>query len=287
MPRYVRDEYELPDDDDDLPDVGKIYRRRPRRAPAILFVLFAALVMGAAGIASYFYVNQRQESDNFCLSCHTPQHEAYLKRAEAAVGGALAADLSSFHYQQIRGNGGDIHCIDCHRGADDTTHRIQTFVLSARMTARWVAGSDDRTLEKTAITTTVISGITQTAPQTTLALREPHLTNASCIGCHTAQLLVAGMANHKHNTLPVVYDAWKAGARLTAPKGATDPQAIVAQGLVRFDTTVQCSSCHQTHRSLETANYLDMQAVVKPACEQCHRQTGQGPRDVTVTEGQP
>jgi len=285
VPRYVRDEYELPDDDE-LPDVGKIYRRRRSRLPGLLFALFALVVMGGAAAASYVYVNQRQESDAFCISCHTPQHSAYLKRAEAALGGALAADLSSFHYQQIRGSGGDIHCIDCHRGDNSPQDRIATMLLSARMAARWVVGSDNRALEKTVITTTVIGGITLTVPQTTLALHEGRLTNMSCIACHTQQMLVAGQANHMHNTLPAVYEVWKAGARLVPPKGATDPQAIVAQGLVRLDTTVECSSCHQTHRSIETANYLDMQAVVKPACERCHRQTGQGPADVVISTGQ-
>jgi len=285
VPRYVNDEYELPDDDE-LPYEGKLYHRRRRRGPGLglAFVLFAALVMGAAAIASFFYVNDRQERDTFCLGCHTPQHQAYLNRAEAAVSGALAPDLSSFHYQQILGTGGSLHCIDCHRGSDSTQHRIETFVLSARLAARWVAGSDDRTLEKTAITTTVISGITQTVAQTTLALHEPRLTNASCIGCHTDQLLIAGTANHMHNTLPAVYEAWKAGAKLIPPKGATNPQAIVAQGLVRYDTTLQCHTCHQAHRTTDAANYLDMQNVVKPACEQCHRQTGKGPSVVTISE---
>ena len=295
MPRYVKDEYELPDDDDELPYEGKIYRRRHRRAPWGLFVLFAVLVMGAAGIASFLYVSDQQESDSFCVSCHTPQHTAYLDRAEAAMGGALAPDLSSFHYQQIRGSSvsGEIHCIDCHRGDDTSTpsagqaftrNRVDTFVFSVRMAARWVLGDDDRSLEKTAITTTVTNGVTQTVAQTTLALHEPRLTNASCIGCHTGQLLVAGLANHTHNTLPSVYDAWKNGASLIPPKDAPNPQAVVAQGLVRYNTTVQCSSCHQTHRTLDTANYLDRQNVVKPACEQCHRQSGRGPLEVVIPE---
>ncbi len=285
MPRYVQDEYELPDDDDELPYEGKIYRRKRRRAPWGLFLLFAALVMGAAGVASFLYVSEQQESDGFCLSCHTPQHEAYLDRAEAAVGGALAPDLSSFHYQQIRGsNSGEIQCIDCHRGDDSTRHRLDTFVFSARMSARWVLGDDDRSLEKTAITSTLSNGITQTVAQTTLALHEPRLTNASCIGCHTDQLLVAGLANHTHNTLPSVYDAWKNGASLIPPKDAPNPQVIVAQGLVRYNTTVQCHNCHQTHRTLDTANYLDRQNVVKPACEQCHRQSGRGPLEVVIPE---
>ena len=89
-----------------------------------------------------------------------------------------------------------------------------------------------------------------------------------------------------HNTLPAVYDAWKAGARLIPPADATDPQAVVADGLLRYNTTVQCHNCHQAHRSTDSPSYLDLQNVVKPACEQCHAQSGAGPLNVTINEGQ-
>ncbi len=286
MPRYVTDEYELPDDyDDDFSFEGRLYRRR-RRSPLPLLLALAAVFFIAVGVGSFFVVNDRQEQDSFCLECHTPQHDAYAQRAESSVGGALAVDLASFHYQQIRGQNSEIRCIDCHRGDNSLRHRADAFALSARMAVLWAAGADDARLEKTAITTTVISGITQTVRQTSQALRAPALTNESCIGCHQEQLLVAGAANHMHNMLPAVYEAWKAGARLIPPADATDPQAVVAEGLLRYNTTLQCHNCHQSHRSTEAPNYLDMQNVVKPACEQCHAQAGAGPLDVTVTEGQ-
>lgn len=286
MKRYrITDEYELPDDDedDDWSYEGKIYRR-PRRSWTGLFVALAALVTIGAGVAGAFMVSERQEQDSFCLSCHTAQHRAYVDRAQASVAGALAPDLSSYHYQQVHGQGGELRCIDCHRGDGGTRHRVDTLILSAEMTALWLAGQDDQRLEKTAITMTVINGITQTVPQTTLGLRVPHLSNAGCLGCHQEQLLVAGMDNHMHNMLPAVYEVWKSGAPLIAPKDAADPQAIIALGLVRYDTTLQCSNCHQVHRLLDTALFLDLQGVVKPACEQCHRETGQGPAEVTIAE---
>lgn len=286
MPRYVNDEFELPDDyEDDFGYEGRLYRRR-RRSPLPVLLALVALFFIVAGVASFVFVNDRQQQDSFCLECHTPQHDAYVQRAEASVGGALAPDLASFHYQQIRGQGGEVRCIDCHRGDDSLAHRADTFALSARMAALWLTSADDLRLEKTAITSTVVNGITQTVRQTTLALHAPDMTNASCIGCHQQELLVAGKANHMHNTLPAVYEAWKNGARLIPPADATDPQAVVAEGLLLYNTTVQCHSCHQAHRSTEAANYLDMQNVVKPACEQCHAQAGAGPLDVTITEGQ-
>lgn len=280
MPRYLIDEYELPDDDE-LPYEGKLYRPR-RRFPAGLFVGFSVAVMIAAGVASFFYVSDQQERDATCLACHTAQHRAYLDRAQASVAGALAPDLASYHYQQIHGQGGELRCIDCHRGNGSTAHRLETFLLSARLAARWLAGQDDQRLEKTAITVTVTGGITQTVPPTRLALRAPHLTNDGCIACHRDQLLVAGPDNHLHNTLPAVYEAWQNGAPLIAPRDAPDPQAIIAQGLVRYETTLGCAHCHQAHRTLETTRFLDWQHVVKPACEQCHRETGRGPSEVTI-----
>jgi mono/diheme cytochrome c family protein len=286
VPRYVTDEYELPDDyEDDFAYEGRLYRRR-RRSPLPFLAVLGALFFIIAGVGSFVFVNNQQAQDSFCLECHTPQHDAYVQRAESSVGGALAPDLASYHYQQIRGLNSEIHCIDCHRGDDSLRHRVDTYALSARMTVRWLAGSDDQRIEKTAITSTLVSGITQTVAQTSLALHDPVLTNASCIGCHQQEMLVAGDANHMHNTLPAVYEAWKNGARLIPPADATDPQAVVAEGLLLYNTTLQCHNCHQAHRSTESPNYLDLQNVVKPACEQCHAQAGAGPLDVTVTEGQ-
>ncbi|MDW8350277.1 MAG: hypothetical protein RML99_00070 [Anaerolineae bacterium] len=286
MPRYrITDEYELPgdDDDDDWSYEGKIYRR-PRRSPTGPLVAMVALIAIGAGIAGLFTVSERQERDSFCLSCHTAQHRAYVDRAQASIAGALAPDLSSYHYQQVHGQGGELRCIDCHRGDGGVRHRVDTLILSAELATLWLAGQDDQRLEKTSITTTVINGVTRTVPQTTFGLRAPHLSNAGCIACHREQLLVAGMDNHMHNMLPDVYEAWKAGAPLIAPRDAPDAQAIIALGLARYETTLQCSNCHQAHRSLDTALFLDLQGVVKPACEKCHRETGRGPAEVTISE---
>ncbi|PJF48509.1 MAG: hypothetical protein D6709_12400 [Chloroflexi bacterium] len=284
MPRYrIADSYELPDDDLDEETYEGAFHRRRRRSPTGALLALGVLIAVGIGAASAFTVIERQERDAFCLACHTAQHRAYVERAQSAIAGALAPDLSSYHYQSIHGAGGELRCIDCHRGNGGTRHRVETLILSAELTALWLAGRDDQRLEKTAITTTVTNGITRTVAQTTLGLRRPHLTNEGCVTCHQAQLLIAGAANHMHNTLPAAYEVWKRGAPLTAPKDEPDPQAIIAMGLVRYETTVQCANCHQAHRSSDAARFLDLQGVVKPACEQCHRETGQGPAEVEVT----
>jgi nitrate/TMAO reductase-like tetraheme cytochrome c subunit len=282
MPRYIADQYELPDDDS--LDSGIAYGRRRPRLAGIWLLAVAALLVAIGSAASALAVSERQERDDFCLSCHTPQHRAYVERAAAAVAGALALDLSSYHYQQIYGQDQIIRCIDCHRGDGGVRHRAQVMLLSAELTARWLAGQDDRRLEKTAITTTLVNGLTQTAPMTSLALRAPELSNAGCVACHKSELLIAGMDNHMHNTLPAAYTLWRYGEPLVAPKEAPDPQALIAQGLALYPTSVQCSSCHQTHRAMDAAQFLDLQAVVKPACERCHREVGRGPEEVTIQE---
>lgn len=277
MPRYIRDPYEFPGDEDLPPYEGRVRRRAPVVWPVYVLV-FA--VLGGAAVWGIGEVQAWQEQDQGCVSCHTPQHEAYLDRARAAVAGAIAADLASHHYQHLHGTGASLRCIDCHRGDHGARARAETLWLSARMAARWLAGTDDRAVEKTALTLTVRNGVTQTVPPTTLALSEPHLSNDGCAQCHQETLLTAGMKNHVHNMLPAAYRLWANGARLIPPRDDPDPQAAIARGLALYPTTLYCSNCHQTHRSIDTPLYLDWPSVVKPACEQCHREVGAGPAEV-------
>ncbi|MCS6772840.1 MAG: hypothetical protein NZ693_01865 [Thermoflexales bacterium] len=283
MPRYIRDPYEFPGDEDLPLYEGRVRRRKPVVWPIYALGLVAVCVAAILGVD---WVQGWQEQDESCVGCHTPQHEAYLDRARAAVAGAVPADLSSHHYQHLHGTGATLRCIDCHRGDHGTRARAETLWLSARMTARWLAGVDDRTLEKTTLTLTVRSGVTQTVPQTFLALSEPHLSNDGCVQCHQDTLLVAGMGNHTHNMLPQAYALWANGARLIPPRDDPDPQTLIARGLVRYPTTLYCSNCHQTHRSIDAPGYLDWLNVVKPACEQCHREVGAGPAEVQPPAGE-
>lgn len=268
MPRVIEDDYELPEFDD-LPLEGKLRRRRG--VPFGAFAAFAVFILIGAGIYSYFYFVERQAQDAFCTTCHTTQHETYLKRAESSVAGSLAPDLSSFHYQQLRGQGGNIRCIDCHRGDDSVRHRIETMSLSARMSLIWLLNGGDKTLEKTASVITTTDGITRMLG--TDALVAPTLSNDGCVTCHQSQLLVAGQQNHFHNTLPIVYELWKNGAKLTASQAESNPQALLARGLIKIETTVMCSNCHQAHRSTEEEHYLNA-GMKDLACEQCHRESG-------------
>ncbi|MGQ9904111.1 MAG: hypothetical protein ACUVRU_07305 [Anaerolineae bacterium] len=261
--RHIGDEYELPDYDE--PDEGYIgaLLRRPRRRWGPVWAALGVVTVLAGLFGSLIYVGQAERDDNFCVSCHTVPEQTYFDRATAAVAGALAVDLSSYHYQQIRGTGEAIHCINCHEGDGSAAHIVDKRLLGLRNLVEWFVGRNDPAVEK-------------------LRVRAPHLSNDGCAACHQETLLVAGMDNHTHNMLPLSYALWKNGARLILPRGVTDTQAILAAGLLPYDTTVQCSTCHQTHRSLETLLYLEA-GVVERGCIQCHIEVGQGPPQVTVT----
>ncbi len=322
MPRYrIQDTFELDDDDLEMPGSGDFLRRPDRRTPIRLFAVLVILVLGIAGLISAIYFDGQMRNDQFCSSCHTPQHAAYLERGEGAVNGTLATDLASFHYQQIRGAGGSIRCIDCHRGDDSLAAHAQTLWVSARHTVKWLAQRDDNTLEKGAISATLqISQADGTLLSTVqwpnLAVQpgfevaaalwtrvitysnrvtatvglprllSPQLANDGCVSCHQATLLLAGSVNHHHNSLPAAYALWKSGAQLIAPKGVADPQLVRAQGLTFYQTNVQCAGCHQAHRQVDNGVFLDQPNVVAKGCVQCHREIGQGPLEISLKEEQ-
>ena len=270
MPRIIDDDYEMPDDEYDLPFDGVIARRKP---PVLWpFALLALLVtIAIAAIYGFERVVERQNDDAFCISCHTDQHSVYAARGESAVAGAIAADLSSYHYQQIRGDGGNIRCIDCHRGDDSRNARIETAALSARISLQWLLRGDAIGLDASAAVITDSAGITTVIGSA--AQLAPHLANDGCAACHSQTLLTAGIENHMHNTLPMAYALWKNGARLIAPNGGADAQAIAARGLTLYRTTVQCSDCHQAHRSTDDPRFIH-QPTKDRTCVQCHTQAG-------------
>lgn len=303
--RTIRDEYELPDDDEDLEGVYGL--RRPRPQIGGYLVLLLVIVMIAGGLYLAVRITNEQSKDTFCLSCHTVPEQTYFNRAGSASAGAIAVDLSSFHYQTLVGQGGVIRCIDCHQGTGSLTHRVDVLMVSTRHALEWVLGSQDNAIEK---------GYTSA----------PHLANDSCLSCHAKTLLVAGAANHWHNMLAATYELWRNGVSVIAPAGTTDKQAVIAAGLVKYESSLVCSDCHRTHASqndtaiskpatgttpaqmhqqlesagasqqsganaivrpltathLEVDKYLDKQFTVPEKCIQCHREVNHGPLQVTA-----
>ncbi|MBX7213182.1 MAG: hypothetical protein K1X39_04130 [Thermoflexales bacterium] len=276
MPRRPRNSEALFDDaadgDDYIPPV--LRRRRIRRLGILPSMLLGGFVTLAVALGLALFLQGRQEDDAFCVSCHTAPHTAYRARAEAALGGAYALDLSAYHYQQIRGTGGAIHCIDCHRGDASAGARADVLALGAQITLAWLAGESDPRIEKTTITATQVvsreGGLISLSPP---VLLRPGLINDACVSCHMDRLLVAGQANHMHNMLPATYALWKSGKTLTAPAGEKDPQALLARGLARYTTSLQCASCHTGHQSMEVERYLDA-ALIAKRCAACHAETG-------------
>jgi predicted CXXCH cytochrome family protein len=257
----IRDEFELPDDDEGE-YLGALFRRRRRRIGPWLAALFVVVLL-AGGVYLTQRIVREQQNDAFCLSCHTPPEKTYVDRSTAALAGNLAADLASFHYQSIQGQGGALRCVDCHRGNAGLGHQVDVLTLSARNAVVWLAGRNDVRIEKQYVTA-------------------PHLTNQACAGCHQKTLLLAGFNNHTHNMLPAAYELWRNGGSLIAPPNAKDKQAVIAAGLVKYDTYVVCSDCHAAHRTLETDVYLDKKITLPLRCVQCHRDVNKGPLEVNV-----
>jgi nitrate/TMAO reductase-like tetraheme cytochrome c subunit len=257
MSKFIRDQYELPDDGDDDGYGGIAISTKLGWGFWLPIVLIVVITLGML-IYGTSTISAREKEDEFCVSCHTVPETTYHRRAQAAVAGTVAVDLSSFHYQQIRGKGGDIRCIDCHLGDRSTSAQAQKWAATSRHAIIWLVGRN----------------ITDTE---NLRLRVPTLTNDSCINCHRDTILTVGTANHLHNTLPVAYDLWKNGAKLVLPSDARDPQALLAPGLARYETTVTCVTCHQTHRTIEKMRFLDNE-VIQQACQKCHLQAGRGPK---------
>ena len=205
-------------------------------------------------------VSRLEESDSFCIACHTAPEVEYHRRAEVALSGDNGQDLASAHYA-LADTG--FRCIDCHRGDGGLAHRAQTLALGARDSLIFLTGRADPTVEKA-------TGAT------------PSLLTAACTQCHAETLLVVGFENHFHNQLPEAYTAWQAGGTLTAPPDF--PEADTTQ-LEPYTTTVRCVDCHRAHVSVEggtVVQYLDINHAVYPACVQCHQEVGRGPVELFI-----
>lgn len=229
--------------------------KRHRRLLLTLASVAALLALGAL-----LGVSRLEESDEFCIACHTAPEVEYFNRSRTALAGEVGQDLASAHYSLIQ-NGAK--CIDCHRGDGGLVHRGTTIALSARDALIFLSGRADPRLEKAK---------TQ--------IEVPSLLIAACVDCHRDTLLVVGYENHFHNKLPEAYAAWKAGGTLTAPP---DPPEVDTQALKLYETMVSCLDCHPAHVTVEGAeltHYLDLENTVYPVCEDCHREVGQGPQEL-------
>ena len=303
--RIIRDEFELPDDDDDGYAGYRV--RRPRRSYTGWLFLVTMVIVVVAGVYLTDRITSEQGNDRFCLECHTVPEQTYYERADLATSGALAVDLSSFHYQTLRGQNSIIHCIDCHRGTGSLQHQVDVLTVGTRHALTWMIGLNDTRIEKGHVSA-------------------PQLANDSCLACHVKTLMVAGQSNHWHNMLVATYELWRAGAPIIPPPGSVDKQAVIASGLSQYYSSLTCADCHQAHASLnenssdksalsdvpsqaysqlgsvmaaqamgesttirpsyathlETDQYLDKQIHTPEKCTQCHREVGKGPDVVTI-----
>lgn len=223
----------------------------------LLTLLGLGILLAMGAVAG---ISRLEESDAFCISCHTAPEVEYFNRSRMVLAGEIGQDLASAHYGLIEAGA---RCIDCHRGNGGVVQRGMTLALGARDALIFITGQADPKLEKAE---------TQ--------IEVPALLTAACVECHTDTLLLVGYENHFHNKLPAAYAAWKAGGTLTAPP---DQPPVDTLELSLYKTSVLCVDCHRAHVAVEgaeLAGYLDLENTVYPACIDCHREVGHGPLEL-------
>ncbi len=222
---------------------------------------WVVVALGLVLLLPFPVVSKLEEQDAFCVACHLAPEQTYVLRSQMALqeAGALM-DLASDHY---RVSETAFRCIDCHRGDDSPAHRFQTFTLGARDALIWLSGQADETIEKGTAS-------------------DPALLEASCLKCHLKTLVELGFNNHYHNQLPQALLAEQAGLEPVEPPGGLSGDLFIRLG--ESNTTLTCLACHQAHVSIpdgELTLFMDVDNVLLPACEQCHRETGAGPQNLS------
>jgi nitrate/TMAO reductase-like tetraheme cytochrome c subunit len=227
-------------------------RRGLRRLWPFALLAFVVLSLGGFGVGSVL-----EESDAFCTSCHTAPEQAYFDRAQQAKAGDIPIDLASVH---LSTHEQEFNCIACHRGSGNLGDRITSLTLGAKDAVIYFTGNGDPTIEK----------------RTAAA---PGLIDRGCVGCHIDTIVVAGFENHFHVKLPSTWAVLQSGVQPVVPEA--EPQALTdPRGMPELlDTSVTCLSCHLAHLSgFDFVAYLDTSGTVDPACNDCHIETGKGPK---------
>ncbi|RMG88977.1 MAG: hypothetical protein D6706_22230 [Chloroflexi bacterium] len=243
-----------------------------------LFVLIGLIVFGVIGTLG---ASKLEERDSFCTSCHLAPEVTYVERtssARMAEDVFNIPDLASFHYW----DNPDFRCVDCHRGDDSLAHRGRVLLLAASDTITFLTGRADETLEKGNVPAVNPNELPWHGPE--MYNRAPDILNAACEKCHQETLTLVGFENHFHNKLPAARVAFEATGELLFPQDWPQslPEDMTDSDLIQPEETVlTCLDCHRAHvQGFEFDFFLQEQAVVLPACTQCHVETGKGPQDL-------
>lgn len=236
-----------------------------------LSILLVGLVLFTTSLIT---ASELEEQDEFCTSCHRPAETTYFDRAHGTTGGTAVTDLASFHYT----DNNSFRCIDCHRGNQSLASRGEILWLAARDTAVHFFGTPDQTIEKgNILAPNPHAGNWQSAERYS---RTPHIMNDGCLSCHQDALTLVGFENHFHNKLPQAQLAYAQTERLNFPEdwpGEAGSPAL----LVEEATVLTCLDCHRAHvPGLEFDYFLNQNAIVLPACVQCHLEADAGPVDL-------
>jgi hypothetical protein len=190
---------------------------RPRR-----LVLAAALAL-AAGIVLLLGLTEAERHDPFCAGCHLPPEATFVARAESAA----AVDLASLHGRPA--GAGRVPCVGCH-GGPGLAGRLESLEIGASDAWAWLRG------DYTILGTRYLPAASVEHP----------VADATCAGCHEAELAEGGFERHFHQLLD-------------------EPEAPAGVG---------CAACHRAHELRSGDPALVPESEVAAACAECHRVMG-------------
>ena len=169
-----------------------------------------------------------EETNSFCIACHTAPEQTYFDRAAAAHDLEIV-DLASAHSVEHE----DFKCIDCHRGESTLTDRATTLALGARDTLIFISGQADQTIEKGHAT-------------------QPDLLNRACWQCHQEAVTQAGFNNHFHNKLAVTDSSQPSSSAVCTDchRAHIQMDSGSEQGFLNIEGVVYLA-CEKCHHELE------------------------------------
>ncbi len=178
------------------------------------FVLLGVMVLVAiAGAGGTLYAAHLENSDSFCISCHTEPESTFYQRAQATN----STDLASAH--SMKG----VRCIQCHSGGG-MIGRLDGMKLGARDLSVYLQGN---------------------YPQPSV-LTKPY-DDVQCVKCHDNIYQDRSFDNHFHKLLPQLVKVFP-GESITCVECHQGHSTTGEQKLafLNRDTTSQvCQKCHR------------------------------------------
>lgn len=202
-----------------------------------------------------------EENDRMCTTCHLAAERTYYNRAQYAMDFQAdpIPDLSTYHYVVALNDPQmePFRCVDCHRGRQSFTDRVESFGLGVYDTGVYLTGGGSSTRIESA----------------TLSHSQA-IVEKSCGHCHSDVLVTLGFNNHYHNYLPAARTAYKRTGNLSVATGVdfAEEKRLLIEGLQTAQTDTSCTDCHLGHFTIiggERVQFIQ-ESVRNRGCTGCH-----------------